>query len=299
MPVAEVDVDVALVRGLLTSQYPAPSAHLPLVEVARGWDNAIFRLGDDLAVRLPLRALAAPLLEHEAAWLPELSAWLPAGVAAPVPVFRGGPDAGYPWSWTVVPWLTGEVLAAVPVGDRTAYAEGLADALVALHRPAPREAPANPWRGVALGDRLRHAHADLDVARAALGHEEAVVLAEAWAEGLAGPRWPGPPVWLHGDPHPLNVLVRDGRVRALLDWGDVTSGDPASDLATAWLSFDRSGRTAFRRRVDAAGTVDPAVWRRAAGWAAAITLALLAHHRPGDPLYDVATHTVRQLGRGG
>jgi aminoglycoside phosphotransferase (APT) family kinase protein len=298
MPVAEVHVDAPLVRRLLHEQYPS-GADLPVVEAARGWDNAMFRLGDDLGVRLPLRAVAASLVGHEARWLPELAPRLPPGVGAPVPVFRGAPGVGYPWPWTVVPWFEGRALATLPVGERTAYAEQLADALVALHHPAPREeAPVNPWRGVALGDRLRHVPAELDVARRALGPEAAVVLAEAWADGLAGPRWPGRPVWLHGDPHPLNVLVSGGRLRALLDWGDVTAGDPASDLATAWLSFDRNGRTAFRRRVEATGSVDPAVWRRAAGWAAALTLALLSHHGPGEALHDVAVHTVRQLARG-
>ncbi|HYN29969.1 MAG TPA: aminoglycoside phosphotransferase family protein, partial [Dermatophilaceae bacterium] len=251
MPVAEVRVDVALVRRLLRAQYPGPTAHLPLVEVARGWDNAMLRLGDDLAVRLPLRAVSAPLVEHEAAWLPLLAAGLPSGVAAPVPVFRGRPGAGYPWSWNVVPWLAGQVLAAVPVGERTAYARPLAAALVALHRPAPPQAPANPWRGVPLAERAREVPPDLTLAQRAFGGAVAAGVEHAWRDGLAAPTWPGPPLWLHGDPHPHNVLVRDGRLAALVDFGDVTAGDPASDLATAWLTFDAAGRAAFRHRVDA------------------------------------------------
>ncbi len=294
MPRAGLVVDVSLVRALLAAQAPHWS-HLPLREVARGWDNAVFRLGTDLAVRVPLRALAAALVDHEARWLPELAPRLP--VATPVPLLVGEPATGYPWRWTVVPWLRGEVLAGVPAAGRTRYAVPLADALVAMHRPAPPAAPDNPFRGVPLAERASTVGA-MSWADLASAHPGVAVeaLEGAWRRGVAAEAWAGPALWLHGDPHPLNVLVRGGQLSALLDFGDVTSGDPASDLATCWMSFDEVGREAFRERVDAAGVVDPAVWDRAAAWAAAIAAALLRHHVPGDALHEVAREVARRLG---
>jgi len=292
MPRAEVDVDVTLVRGLLADQAPQ-WAGLPLHEVARGWDNAIFRLGADLAVRVPLRALAAPLIVHEARWLPVLAPVVP--VAVPVPRLVGGPALGYPWRWSVVPWVEGRVLAEVPVAERTPYAAELAEALVALHRPAPEGFPPNPYRGVALSDRAETRRPDwLALARA---HGAGVVeaLAAAWERGYTAPAWPGPPLWLHGDPHPLNVVVDGGAIAGLIDFGDLTAGDPASDLATAWLSFDAVGRRILRTRVDTAGVVDPAVWDRAGAWAAAIAAALLESEGAGAELRVVARHTAEQL----
>ena len=297
MPRAEVVVDADLVRALLAGQAPR-WAGLPLTEAARGWDNAVYRLGRALAVRLPLRAAAAPLIDHEARWLPDLARLLP--VAVPVPVFVGepAPVLGYPWRWTVVPWVEGEVMAAVPVPDRARYAAPLADALLALHRQAPADAPANPYRGVPLAERAATVAHDWRGLVADHGPEIVEPLEQAWARGLAARPWPGPPVWLHGDPHPLNVVVSGGSVAGLIDFGDLTAGDPASDLGTAWLTFDEGGRSAFRTRVDSAGLVDEATWDRARAWAASISVALLSHHVPGDALPAVARHTARQIAAG-
>lgn len=282
LPLHEVEVTADLVRRLLREQHP-DLASLPLRAVAAGWDNALFRLGDDLLVRLPLRQLAAPLVEHEQRWLPVLAPDMPLPI--PVPVRAGRPGAGFPWRWSVLPWFDGTGAETTPVISRTAWAGSLAAALAALHRPAPAHAPVNPYRGVPLATR-----ADVIGARLAASSDSGLLLT-AWHAGLAAPAWDGPALWLHGDPHPGNLVVRDGALAAIVDFGDLTSGDPASDLATAWLTFDPAGRAAFR----AALPYDEATWVRARAWAAALVPVLRAH--PAElPLLDAAgRHATQQL----
>lgn len=296
-PPAEVDLTPGLVRDLLAEQHP-DLADLPVRLVAHGWDNGTFRLGDDLAVRLPRRAAAAHLVEHEQRWLGVLAGLCPVPVPAPVRLGRPGPL--FPWSWSVVPWFAGRHAADEPVAARTAWAGTLAEALAALHVPAPADAPVNPVRGGSLAGR----GAAL-TERIAAGHLDAVLpgadprALALWHDALAAPAWPGPPVWLHGDPHPANLVTRDGALAALLDFGDVTAGDPACDLATAWLTFDDAGRGAFRARSDAladsAGPPDPGRWRRAAGWALVMGSALVTHSDDDPALAAIGAHTVREL----
>lgn len=266
-PAAEVAVDVPLVRSLLADQHP-DLADRRLRVVANGWDNVVVRLGDDLAVRLPRRTAAARLVEHEQRWLPEIARRVAPVVPVPEPVRLGRPALGYPWSWSVVRWLPGEV-----VGDRAA-GPGVARALAAfvglLHVPAPSDAPVNPFRAVPLAtrtDAVLDRLATEDVPRAG-------ELAALWRTAAALPTQAGPPVWVHGDLHPFNVLVERApggdRLSAVVDFGDVTAGDRAVDLATAWLTFDREGRRTFRALVAA----DDATWTRARGWAASIASAL-------------------------
>jgi aminoglycoside phosphotransferase (APT) family kinase protein len=298
---ADVDVPVSLARALLRVQHP-DLADRPLVVVANGWDNVMMRLGDDLALRLPRREAAAQLVEHERTWLPRLAPALP--VPVPVPVRAGRPDAalGYPYGWSVVPWFGGEPAARTTVARRTGWAGRLGDFLVALHVAAPAGAPENPFRGVPLA---RNAHAFEDrIDRAPLGTE--VRLRRAWDLALAATPYDGPPVWLHGDLHPGN-LVADvpspsaGRatsrdtLAAVVDFGDVTSGDPASDLATAWLTFDAEGRDVFRRTVIAGSGWDDATWARARGWAAHLALVLLAHPDEHPLMAEIGRHAVEQI----
>lgn len=267
-PAAEVDVDVPLVRALLRDQHP-DLADLPLEVVANGWDNVIARLGDLLAVRLPRRAAAAELIEHEQRWLPEIAHRVAAIVPVPDPVRTGRPALGYPWSWSVVRWLPG-----TPVGDRAAgvhVGEALAAFVELLHVPAPPDAPVNPVRAVPLAmrsDSVLTRLATADVPRAG-------ELAAVWRAAAALPAYAGPPVWVHGDLHPFNVLVEESpdggrRLSAIVDFGDVTAGDPAVDLATAWLVLDREARRTFRAHV----TADDDTWERARGWAVSIASAL-------------------------
>ena len=277
--------DAALAARLVADQFGSTD---PVVEVARGWDNVVLRLGDRHVVRMPVRDVAVPLLLNEIRWLGEISAPLP--VPTPVPEFVGEPGHGYPWPWTVAPWLDGQELADLPVTQRGPVAEDLAAVFAALHRPAPADAPANRVRGVPLAER-----AEVVRARIAGWHgsaDEREVLAETYEAALAAPSYDGQPVWLHGDPHPANLLVEGGRLSGVIDFGDLTAGDPANDLAAAWWCFDASARARFR---DLLGDRhDDATWTRAAGWAASWVSAI----GPDDRLVPIARHTLEELRRG-
>lgn len=283
LPTHEVELDEQGVRALLVAQHP-DLADRPLVRVAAGWDNLMFRLGDDLAVRLPARAVAVDLLAHESRWLPALAPLLP--VAVPLPVRLGRPAPSFGWPWSIVIWTPGVGADTLPVAGRVAWAPALAATFTSLHVSAPPDAPSNPFRGVPL--RLRD-----EVVRARLAASpDRELLIDAWLDALAAPPWSGPAVWLHGDPHPANLVVDDGRLAALVDFGDLTAGDPATDLCTAWLTFDEQGRTAFREHLP---QVDAATWRRARGWAAAMVPTLLAHPADHPTLAAVGRHATAQL----
>ncbi|WP_262853064.1 aminoglycoside phosphotransferase family protein [Mumia quercus] len=297
MPAAEVDVTVPLVRGLLEDQHPDLAA-LPLTLVANGWDNVVLRLGDDLALRMPRRALGAELVAHEQRWLPVLAPRLP--VAVPAPVRVGRPSDGtrapaYPWAWSVVPWFDGRVVGETAPADRGPLARPLAEVVSALHRPAPDDAPRNAYRGVPLAAR----DAVFRERLAALGPPGADRLLRCWERALAAPVWRGPALWLHGDLHPANILVTDGAdgvsLSALLDFGDVTAGDPASDLATAWLTFDGPGRVEFRARVSTAGYADAATWERAHGWAVLFAALFLTSSDDAPVLRAIGEHALTQV----
>ncbi len=284
-PPADVDVTEGLVRALLAAQHP-DLADLPLAHAGGGWDNEMWRLGTDLAVRVPRRELGARLAEHEQRWLPHLAALVP--VTIPAPVRRGAPADGYPFPWSVVRWVTGTPAWRQPVAERSAWAPDLADALADLHVPAPPDAPENPFRGGPLVERDERVRARLD------GTDRAGLL-ELWADALSAPTWAGPPLWLHGDPHPANLVVRDGHLAGIVDFGDMTAGDPATDLSTAWLTFDADGRRAFRERLAARGAVDPATWRRGRGWAVALASFMAELPEAEGVISAIGRHAVRGL----
>ncbi|PZE37565.1 aminoglycoside phosphotransferase family protein [Curtobacterium sp. MCPF17_031] len=271
-PAAEVEVDTALVRALLVDQHP-DLADRPLAVVASGWDNVVVRLGTDLAVRMPRRAAAAVLVEHEQRWLPELARLVGAVVPVPVPLRTGRPALGYQWAWSVVPWFPGRTLGSDAGGP--GVGEALADFVSALHVPAPDDAPLNAVRAVPLRTRT-----DAVLERLGSGPvPRAQELATAWRTAADLPVAAGPPVWVHGDLHPFNLLVETGprgdHLSAVVDFGDVTAGDSAVDLATAWLTLDREARSAFRTQVTAQdASLDEHSWGRARGWAVSIASAL-------------------------
>jgi aminoglycoside phosphotransferase (APT) family kinase protein len=260
MPAAEVDIDDHLVRSLLRGQHP-DLADRSIVELANGWDNVIYRLGDDLTVRLPRRAMAALLVEHEQRVLPGFAERLP--IAIPAPVRVGRPALGYPWSWSVNPWFPGTVAATTPFTDPWGEARRLGAFLAALHVPAPADAPRNPYRGHFVGENTpifterveRIRGTERFDADAVLVHWHALVDVEP-LDGAAR--------WIHGDLHAANVLVANGAINAVIDFGDVCAGDPATDLSAAWGLFDDVVRTAVRA---GAGDVDDATWQRAEAWA--------------------------------
>lgn len=274
--------DAGIVRALLAEQHP-DLARLPIRHVARGWDNDLFRLGDDLAVRLPHRAQAAPLLAHELAWLPRLAPRLPLPV--PVPLRAGQPGVGHPWPWSVVPWLPGRSALLDPPIDLADAATTLGRFFRAMHVPAPADAPPNPLRGTPLRARLplledRLAH--LEVEGTDLPTARIRRLVAAYAQE---PEWPGPPVWVHGDPHAHNMLVDRGRLSAVVDFGDITAGDPASDLGALHSLLPAESLPGFAAAYGV--PLDDPLWRRAAGWAVCLGAAVL-----GGP-----DETIRPMGR--
>ena len=266
-PPREVDVDAELARALLADQHPDLAA-LPIVHVEDGWDNAMFRLGDDLALRMPRRMAGGLLIDVEQTWLPQIAPRLP--LPTPVPLRAGAPGHGYPFRWSVVPWLDGEPSDdAPPDADQ---GEVLAGFLRALHQPAPADAPRNAYRGsIALADRapaFEQRHAEAQAMHGAL--DPAL---RGWFEAGAAAPVDAPRTWFHGDLHGRNVLVKAGRLAGVIDWGDMAAGDPACDLAAIWMLLPN--REA-RRRAMATYAASDATWTRARGWAALMTAMLLS-----------------------
>jgi len=264
-PAAEVAIDARLVRTLLRAQHP-DLAERSIELCASGWDNAIFRLGDDLCVRLPRRAASAALLVSEQRWLPALSERLPLSVPAPIRI--GHPSADYPWSWSVLPWLSGVTADQ----SKLLADEGivLARFLKALHTPAPPTAPRNPYRGVPLLQRaaaVEERMERMDRTTQSVG----IAIRSIWRDALAA-SIDVDDTWIHGDLHARNVLVSDERLRAIIDWGDLCAGDCATDLASIfmWLP-DRESRAMAM----AAYGGSTATWQRARGWAVLFGLVLL------------------------
>lgn len=286
MPGAEVEVSSRLVSDLLEDQRP-DLAGLAVVPIGFGWDNFSFLVGDDLVARLPRREAAVRLVENEVRWLPEIASRLTLPV--PTPVFVGRPGRGYPWPWTLVPWIPGEPLTESSDVDLRSCADEVADFLLALHEPAPPQAPPNPFRGVPLSERDAAIRERVDGLRPEL--DEAGPL-EVWGEALSAAPFDRDAVWLHGDFHPANLLVAGGRLSGVLDFGDITSGDPATDLAVAWMLFPSGIRRQFK---EAYGGGDDSIWVRARGWALAFALAYLAHSADNETMRSIGSVTLARV----
>ncbi|MHB0857712.1 MAG: aminoglycoside phosphotransferase family protein [Anaerolineae bacterium] len=287
----EVDTDVSLVRKLLVAQFPR-WAHLPIVPVrSAGTDNAIYRLGDDMAVRLPRIHWAAELVHKEQRWLPRLASHLP--LAIPVPLAKGKPGEGYPWYWSVTPWLAGENATMERLADPGQAATDLAQFIVALQRidatGGPPAGPANFNRGVPLAVR------DADTRACILLVQDLFdpsALTEAWEATLVAPPWQRPPVWIHGDLQSGNLLAVEGRLSAVIDFGCLGVGDPAAELIVAWNLFSADTRDILR----AALAVDDATWARGRGWALSVALIALPYYRDTNPvLAEVSRRTIEQV----
>jgi len=290
LPPAEHEVDEGLARALVADQHP-DLADLAIRPLAHGWDNAMFRLGEALVLRLPRRAVAAELIVTEQRWLPTLAAGLP--VAAPAPVRIGVPGRGYPWPWSVIPWIAGRPAEAAPLAAD--QAGPLGRFLKALHRPAPAEAPFNPYRSIPLAERTT---TEPTLARVAERRPELITEAvrAAWAEGVAAPIDLAP-TWIHGDLHARNVLSDGGRLSGVIDWGDMARGDPATDLYGLWMLLpDRAAREAA---LSAYGGISEATLKRARGWAVAMGAILVEAGAKDDPgLEAMGEGTLRALGEG-
>lgn len=275
----EIETDVALVRRLLDAQFPQWAA-LPIERIpSAGTDNAIYRLGDDLSARLPRIQAAAAQVDKEQRWLPGLAAHLPLGV--PVPLAHGRPGEGYPWGWSVRPWLKGHTAAADRSADPLQVALALAHFVSALQGVDPSGGPPpgehNFFRGVPLAARDASTRACIKELRVTLDAEK---VTEAWDAALRAPAWHRGPVWVHGDLSPENLLVHEGVLSAVIDFGGLCVGDPACDLTIAWTLFTGESRAVFR----AALGVDDATWARGRGWALSVALIALPYYLDTNPV---------------
>lgn len=287
------DIDVGLVQRLVRARFPH-WADLPVRPIAAtGTDNLVFRLGDHLAVRLPRSAGAAGTLAKEQRWLPLFQGRLPLEI--PWPEAFAPPGEDWPWPWSVCRWVDGRDAAAESIAGDTPSALALADFLTALHAMdpsgAPRAGEPNSWRGVALG----HLDALVQACLAQLTDDIDTAAALAiWRDALAAPRHDGPPVWIHGDLHPGNLVVRDGRLAGVIDFGLLATGDPAVDVMAAWSVFEGEARTVFLDRLEAGD----ALVRRARGWALYAGAVALPWYRDRNPtLAAISRRTLAEVVR--
>lgn len=269
----EIDIDVPLVRKLLAAQFPE-WAKLPVEPVTPlGTDNANFRLGDDMVVRLPRRKRTSRTLEKERRWLPRLAPLLP--IEVPVPVADGMPAERFPFTWSVYRWLNGKTATVENITDPRQLAVDLAQFIAALQRIDPTGGPSpgehNFFRGVPLAKRdgaTRAAIASL--------HDEidADIVTTIWEEALEAPEWQRRSVWIHGDLDSRNLLVANGRLSGVIDFGGLGVGDPACDVMVAWKVLSKDTRDIFRTELP----IDEATWARSRGWALSQALMALSYY---------------------
>jgi aminoglycoside phosphotransferase (APT) family kinase protein len=272
-----VDIDVSLVDRLVAAQFPQ-WADLPIELVEDGgWDNRTFHLGAHMTVRLPSAARYALQVEKEHRWLPKLAPLLPLPI--PVPLAKGAPAEGYPWQWSIYRWLEGETAFVERIADLRQFATELAQFLSALQQIDPAGGPPpgrhNFFRGGPLtvyDDETRQALAALD------GVIDTGAASAVWEAALAT-TWHGPPVWFHGDISWGNLLVSEGRLSAVIDFGTSGVGDPSCDLAISWTLFGGESRDAFREALQ----LDDATWARGRGWTLWKGLITLAEHINANP----------------
>jgi aminoglycoside phosphotransferase (APT) family kinase protein len=275
----EVETHVALVGRLLTAQFPQ-WAQLPIEPVpSAGTDNALYRLGTRMAVRLPRIHWATEQVEKEHLWLPRLAPHLP--LAIPVPLAKGRPGEGYPWHWSVCRWLDGENATLERIADPRQAATDLAQFIAALQRidptGGPLSGPHNFSRGVPLA--LRDSPTRVAIAELH-GMLDVDAVTAAWEAALQAPAWRRPPVWIHGDLQSGNLLAVGGRLSAVIDFGGLGVGDPACDLIVAWNLFSAETREVLR----AALGVDDATWARGRGWALSVGLIALPYYQSTNPV---------------
>lgn len=272
----QVTTSVGLVRSLVAEQMPAWGG-LPVTPLeAFGTDHALYRLGPELLVRLPIIDWAVDQVASDWRWLPVLAPQLP--VALPRPVAVGAPGRGYPFPWLVVEWLPGRTPVEGAVGE--GLARDLAGFVRALHAAdttgGPLQGPLDRGGSLAVRDEatrraLVEAGDQLDVRRALA----------VWDDALAAEPWDGPPVWLHGDLLAGNLLEQDGRLTGVIDFGALGLGDPAVDLTPAWGLLDDAGRRTFRGGL----SYDAHAWRRSRGWALTTAVMALDYYRESVPAF--------------
>lgn len=278
---SEIEVTAELVRQLLLDQHPDLADH-PLELGARGWDNQMWRLGNDLAVRLPWATHSADeSLRKEHAWLPALAPHLPLQI--PVPQRLGEPSERFPRPWIVTTWVPGKPADRAPATRAAEAADTLATFLTALHRPAPKGAPAG--RGGPLTEYAEGFAEQLTTATELGLIPDPDAVRAVWEDAAEAPAWAGPPLWLHGDLHPANVLTAGGTFCGVVDFGELCAGDPACDLAAPWILLPDEAADRFYGAYQPAPSAE--TLRRARGWAVLKALAGIligdagVHGRPG------------------
>ncbi len=275
----EVDTDVSLVRRLLAAQFPQ-WADLPVEPVqSAGTDNALYRLGDNMVVRLPRISWAIEQVDKEQRWLPKLGPLLP--LAIPVPLAKGKPSEGYPWHWSVYRWLEGENATIERIADPVQAAMELAQFIAALQQidstGGPPPGSHNFNRGVPLAIRDSPTRDAIATLRGTLDTDAAIA---AWEAALQSPAWNSPPVWIHGDLQSGNLLAQQGRLSAVIDFGGLGVGDPACDLQVAWNFLSSETRAVLRSAL----SVDDATWARGRGWALSVGLIALPYYQDTNPI---------------
>lgn len=289
----EQPIDADLVRRLLATQFPEWS-DLPLQRVeSAGTDNALYRLGSNMVVRLPRIDWAISQIEREYRWLPKLAPHLP--LAIPAPLKMGEPGEGYPWRWSVNPWLDGENATLDRVADPAQLARDLAAWITALQQidttGGPLAGTPHVSRGVPVAQRDTSTRAALR-ALETLNLIDIQPATEVWEIALSAPVWDRPPVWFHGDLHSGNLLAFDGRLSAVIDFGCLGVGDPAVDILPAWTLLTAESREVFR----AALQVDDATWARGRGWALSFAAGALSYYHETNPfLAGISGYAIEQV----
>ena len=285
----EADIDVELVRRLLRGQFPR-WADLPITRLASGGTvNAIFRLGEDLTARIPLTAGGAEAIDLEARWLPALAPLLPLEI--PTVVGVGEPAEGYLWNWAVHRWIDGRNPVEGDLPEPRHAARALAEFGAAMRKIDLPDGPA-AHRGGPLRDEDPSTRAAIEDLRRTDEPFDAGAITAAWEEALAAPPWPGPPCWTHSDLMPSNLLLTGNRLSAVIDFGTVGMGEPATDLIPAWNLLPAPARETFREAAD----IDDASWTRGRGWALSMAVIQLPYYRTTNPVISAnARHVIREI----
>jgi len=282
----EVDINESLVRQLLRAQFPQ-WAELSIKSVQSiGTDNAIYRLGTDMCIRLPRTLGASKHIEIEQKWLPQCAPLLP--LAIPVPIGKGNPNENYPLHWSIYHWLEGENAYVEPIVDQHQAAIDLAHFLIALQKIDSAGGPISR-RGIPLHTRDNEVRSAIQSLHDVVDIQAVTTL---WKHCLLAPEWDKNPVWLHGDLLPANLLVQHGRLTAVIDFDSLGIGDPACDLILAWSLFSSDARDIFRKAL----AVDDATWMRGRGWALSIALIIIPYYQNSNPgLVAVAYRMINEL----
>jgi aminoglycoside phosphotransferase (APT) family kinase protein len=267
---ARIHIDASVVVHLIATQFPRWGG-LPVWRVdSDGWDNSTFRLGDDMKVRLPTAAKYAQQVAKECRYLPQLAPLLPLPIS--VPLAMGAPDDDYPWPWAIYSWVKGDTATPGLIDDQSRFAIDVAEFLLALQRidatDGPPAGPQTFYRGGSLSVYDAEVRQCTEVLRDEIDADGAIAV---WEVACASP-WHGPAVWVHGDIAASNLIVENGSLSAVIDFGCCAVGDPACDLTIAWTLLCGKGREAFRGKL----SVDKFMWARARGWALWKALLILA-----------------------